>query len=101
PRLPERSPKRDRLAAPRVSYTPDEDLTVMNRMSFPRSTPESQGIQSRAILDFVEAADHDIRYLHSLMLVRRGVVVAEGYWAPYQATDPHILFSLSKSFTST
>jgi CubicO group peptidase (beta-lactamase class C family) len=28
-------------------------------------------------------------------------VVAEGYWAPSQANDPHILFSLSKSFTST
>jgi CubicO group peptidase (beta-lactamase class C family) len=73
----------------------------MDRTPFPRSTPESQGIRSRAILDFVEAVDGDIRDLHSLMLLRRGAVVAEGYWTPYRPTDPHMLFSLSKSFTST
>ena len=71
------------------------------QMQLPRSTPESQGIRSSAILEFVESADRDIRHLHSFMLLRRGAVVAEGYWDPYRATDPHMLFSLSKSFTST
>ena len=70
-------------------------------MPFPRSTPESQGIRSSAILAFVEAADRDICHLHSLMLLRRGAVIAEGYWTPYRANDPHVVFSLSKSFTST
>ena len=27
--------------------------------------------------------------------------LAEGWWAPYEAERPHMLFSLSKSFTST
>ena len=35
------------------------------------------------------------------MLLRHGRVVAEGWWKPYLPDDPHILFSLSKSFTST
>ncbi len=35
------------------------------------------------------------------MVVRHGRVVAEGWWAPYDAATPHLLFSLSKSFTST
>jgi CubicO group peptidase (beta-lactamase class C family) len=35
------------------------------------------------------------------MLVRHGRVVAEGWWGPYAAETPHMLFSLSKSFTST
>ena len=35
------------------------------------------------------------------MLVRHGHVVAEGWWSPYGKSDPHVLFSLSKSFTST
>ena len=39
--------------------------------------------------------------MHSLMLVRHGQVVAEGWWAPYSAGRPHLLYSLSKSFTST
>ena len=35
------------------------------------------------------------------MLVRHGHVVAEGWWRPYSADRPHLLYSLSKSFTST
>src|SRR6476660_6393248 len=67
----------------------------------PRSTPEAQGIPSAAILAFVEAAEAKIESLHSLMVVRHGSVVAEGWWSPYQRDDPHMLYSLSKSFTST
>ncbi|MBN9121429.1 MAG: serine hydrolase [Planctomycetes bacterium] len=67
----------------------------------PRSAPEAQGVSSEAIRAFVEAADRDIDALHSFMLVRHGHVVAEGWWAPYAAESPHMLFSLSKSFTST
>jgi CubicO group peptidase (beta-lactamase class C family) len=39
--------------------------------------------------------------MNSFMLVRHGHVVAEGWWSPYDAETPHILYSLSKSFTST
>jgi CubicO group peptidase (beta-lactamase class C family) len=67
----------------------------------PRSTPEAQGVSSPGVRAFVEAADKDIDSLHSFMLVRHGHVVAEGWWAPYAADTPHMLFSLSKSFTST
>ena len=35
------------------------------------------------------------------MLLRRGFVIAEGWWGPYRSDRPHMLFSLSKSFTST
>jgi CubicO group peptidase (beta-lactamase class C family) len=66
-----------------------------------RSTPEAQGISSRAILSFVQAADSSIDGMNSFMLVRHGHVVAEGWWAPYEARTPHVLYSLSKSFTST
>ena len=34
------------------------------------------------------------------MVVRHGHVVAEGWWAPYSAGRPHLLYSLTKSFTS-
>jgi CubicO group peptidase (beta-lactamase class C family) len=34
------------------------------------------------------------------MVVRHGQVVAEGWWAPYSADRPHLLYSLTKSFTS-
>src|SRR3954462_6558419 len=67
----------------------------------PRSSPEAQGVSPAAVRAFVEAADKDIDALHSFMLVRHGHVVTEGWWAPYAAETPHMLFSLSKSFTST
>jgi CubicO group peptidase (beta-lactamase class C family) len=74
-------------------------INTRNRLK--RSSPEAQGIASAAILAFVEAVDRDIDSLHSLMLLRRGKVVAEGWWAPYAPERPHVLYSLSKSFTSS
>src|SRR5581483_4466297 len=68
---------------------------------FPRSTPESEGIPSRAVLAFLDAAERESPHLHSLIVLRRGQLVAEGYWEPYGLAIPHMLFSLSKSFTST
>ncbi len=68
----------------------------------PRTTPRQAGVDARgalAFLDAVEAAP-DIQ-LHSMMLLRRGEVLAEGWWAPYRADRLHLLYSLSKSFTST
>jgi hypothetical protein len=67
----------------------------------PRCTPEEQGIQSTAIADFVSTAEKTITSLHSFMLLRRGSVVAEGWWYPWRPETPHMLFSLSKSYTST
>lgn len=67
----------------------------------PRSSPERQGIASSAILTFVERADSQIDQMHSFMLVRHGHVVAEAWWSPYDSATPHMLYSLSKSFTST
>src|SRR3954466_9603960 len=66
----------------------------------PRSTPEAQGVASTALLQFVDALDHNDG-MHSVMVLRHGHVIAEGWWAPYDAAHNHILYSLSKSFTST
>jgi len=66
----------------------------------PRSTPEAEGITSSAILDFLREADAQLDSLHSMMIVRHGRVIAEGWWKPYAAEHPHLMFSVSKSFTS-
>jgi CubicO group peptidase (beta-lactamase class C family) len=67
---------------------------------FSRSTPEEQGVASGAILSFLDAADR-IDAMNSVMIVRHGHVIAEGWWGPYDADSNHELYSLSKSFTST
>ncbi|MET0417741.1 MAG: serine hydrolase [Actinoplanes sp.] len=68
----------------------------------PRSTPADQGVDARGIDAFVEAlAPLPGVELHSLMVLRHGHVIAERWWRPYQPDTPHLLYSLSKSFTST
>ncbi|MDB6130402.1 MAG: Beta-lactamase class [Verrucomicrobiales bacterium] len=69
--------------------------------SLPRSTPEAQGVSSQAILDFIKAADKSVNTMHSYMIVRHGQVISEGWWKPESAEKPHILNSVTKSFTST
>jgi CubicO group peptidase (beta-lactamase class C family) len=67
----------------------------------PRSAAAAQ-VDPAAVLAFVDAveADPDIE-LHSLMVVRHGHVVAEGWWAPHTPERTRLLYSLSKSFAST
>ncbi len=68
----------------------------------PVSSPSAQAIDPAGIaafLDAVEAAP-EIEP-HSLMIVRHGHLVASGWWAPYTRDRVHLLYSLSKSFTST
>lgn len=67
----------------------------------PRSLPEVQGVKSSGILDFVKAIEAKNLNLHSLMVLRHGKVLAEGWWAPYRPELKHTLYSLSKSFTSS
>src|SRR5271154_2108721 len=70
--------------------------------SLPRGKAADEGVDPAAILGFLDALDErpDIE-LHSLMVVRHGRVVAEGWWAPYSAGRPQLLYSLSKSFPAT
>ncbi len=69
--------------------------------SLPRGIPESEGVPAPAVAAFVDAVEAKIDAVHSFMLVRHGKVVAEGWWSPYTADRPHVLNSLTKSFTST
>ena len=68
----------------------------------PRSTPGKQGVDPAAVLAFVDAVDADPAVeLHGMMVLRHGHVVAEGWWAPHTAERTRLLYSISKSFTST
>jgi len=66
----------------------------------PRSAPEAEGIRSEGVLALVEALESEIE-VHSLMLLRHGKVVAEGWWTPYSAEDIHVTYSVTKSFNGT
>ena len=69
--------------------------------SLPRSTPEAEGVSSQHILNFLDAATTSDHEYHSLMILRHGKVVAEGWWNPYGPDLKHTMYSVSKSFTAT
>src|SRR5512133_1061631 len=69
--------------------------------TLPRSAPEAQGVDSKSILDFLDAIPHSKHEFHSFILARHGEVIAEGFWKPYRAESPQMMYSMSKSFTST
>jgi CubicO group peptidase (beta-lactamase class C family) len=75
--------------------------TCAQSASLPRSSPESQGVSSEHLLRFITTADQRIDSMHSFMMLRHGKIVAEAWWAPESEDKPHVLWSLSKSFTST
>ena len=67
----------------------------------PRSAPETEGVDPGGVLAFIEAADQKVDSINGIVLLRHGRVIAEGAWAPYRGDTNHMLYSLSKSFTST
>jgi CubicO group peptidase (beta-lactamase class C family) len=73
---------------------------IPQRELLPRSTPADSGMSSRSISALLDRLEERSVECHSIMVVRRGHVVAEGWWAPYSSERPHLLYSLTKSFTS-
>ena len=67
----------------------------------PKTNPESVGVRSEGIINFLDEMKEKRLHLHSLMILRHGKVIAETSYAPWSKDDLHMLFSLSKSFTST
>jgi CubicO group peptidase (beta-lactamase class C family) len=85
-----------------LTYASSQAWALPNKLNqLARSTPELQGISSAGIFDFVQAVEKEKLNVHSLMVLRHGKVVAEGWWAPYAPDLKHTLYSLSKSFTSS
>ena len=64
-------------------------------------SPESQGVDSQGLINFLNAANESGLEFHSIMINRNGKTLLEAWWAPFQKEYIHTLYSLSKSFTST
>jgi CubicO group peptidase (beta-lactamase class C family) len=76
-------------------------IPPVGQKSFARSTPEQQGISSSSLRAFLAAIQASGQEFHSIMVIRYGHVVAEGWWYPFSAELHQQLYSLSKSFTGT
>jgi CubicO group peptidase (beta-lactamase class C family) len=88
------------IGASALAWSGAAALQARGEDGFARSTPEAEGVSSEGILAFLDAMAEAGHELHSFMILRRGRVVAEGWWDPYGPSIPHSMYSLSKSFTS-
>lgn len=68
---------------------------------FTSVTPESQGIPSSAVLEFLSDLKRRGLEMHGFAVLRHGKCVARGSWYPYGDDMEHNVFSFSKSLTST
>ena len=62
--------------------------------------PEDAGLSSRGLLRYLDAVERSGLEHHTILVARHGKVAARMCFAPYGKDDPHMLFSLSKLFTS-
>lgn len=67
----------------------------------PRSTPAAEKVSEDGIAAYKTAVKESGEQLHSFMIVRHGKVVAEQYYGDNAADKPHVMFSVSKTFTAT
>ena len=63
--------------------------------------PEQVGISSKTISELLRDFKENDVEVHSLMILREGKVAYETWAAPYAPEYPHMMYSVSKSFTST
>jgi CubicO group peptidase (beta-lactamase class C family) len=65
------------------------------------ATPESEGVDSSALVDMLTHLENSDSGIHSLVVVRRGYVVLDAAFYPYDGATPHDIASVTKSVTST
>ncbi|MDR1520064.1 MAG: beta-lactamase family protein [Planctomycetota bacterium] len=63
-----------------------------------RASPAEMNVDPGQVLRYIEALDG--LHCHSVMVLRKGKVITEGWWKPYRSGYEHILYSVSKSFVS-
>lgn len=73
----------------------------MTRKEFERAAPESVGLPSRAVEELLDRLAGEGAEMHGLMIMRRGKVCAEGWWAPYGPGIRHGCQSLTKTYAAT
>lgn len=64
------------------------------------STPEKQGIPSKALERFVDKLKEQKIPVHSILIARHGYMVMEAYYQPYGKDTLHRMFSETKSYVS-
>ena len=86
-----------------VTYSPQKAVfprNAKNKQPLPREIPETQGISSEQLMDFLTELSHNKMIdVHHVMVLRHGNVICESDFYPYQPGIWHATYSLCKSIT--
>lgn len=72
----------------------------MNNSIYQKATPESQGIPSKAIINYLHSLESVGFPLHSAIIMRHNQILLETYYEPCTKDSLHRMFSITKSFVS-
>ncbi|MDR0843615.1 MAG: beta-lactamase family protein, partial [Tannerella sp.] len=82
-----------RLQANPENGNPGKDL--------PRSALAAEKVNAQGVANYLEAIKKSNQEIHSLMIVRNGKVVSETWFGDNAPGKPHVMYSVSKTFTAT
>ncbi|MBR2339796.1 MAG: serine hydrolase [Clostridia bacterium] len=90
--------------AAQIRYAPQKTESSFSHSKIsdiPRSLPESVGVSSRLIDDFLSELEREMRAVtHSLLIVCDGKVICDASAPGYNTAEWHLCHSLSKSVTA-
>lgn len=69
--------------------------------ALPRSTPAAEKVNAQGVANYLEAIQKSKQGIHSVMIVRNGKVVSETWFGDNAPDKPHVLNSVSKTYTAT
>lgn len=69
-------------------------------LTFNKAMPEEAGIPSECIIRFIERLEKRQIPMHSFLIMRRDLLIAEGYYSPCGPESLHRMFSITKSLTA-
>ncbi|WP_151719727.1 serine hydrolase domain-containing protein [Gemmobacter serpentinus] len=66
----------------------------------PRLAPSLRGTDPSVLLDLLDAIAREGLEIHSLLVWQEDALILDAWWAPYAPQRPHMMHSVTKSFTS-
>lgn len=94
----------DLLTNPKIKQAiQDRDIELINYNQLIKSLPRAQGSKKMAkAVENLKAGMQKAKFdLHSIMVVQNGQVIAEDWMSEGAADKPHVMFSVSKTYTAT
>jgi CubicO group peptidase (beta-lactamase class C family) len=76
-------------------------LFCQKETSLPRSAFATEKVGEKGFAAYLDAVAKSRTEMHSIMIVRNGKVVAEHWFDGFAADKPHVMHSVSKTFTAT